>query len=70
MTIDTIHTKTFLVIKTMIEAGWFLDKSLSQIDEHLEFIQKNGHITAEEHQALFDLASQIETRKSATFDLQ
>jgi hypothetical protein len=70
MTIETVHIKTFLAIKTMIEAGWFLDKTLSQIDEHLEFIQKNGHITAEEHQALFELASQIETRKLVTYDLK
>jgi len=63
MTIVVSHTKTFLAIRTMIEAGWFLDKTLSEIDEHLQFIQSNGHITAEEQQALYDLARQVENRQ-------
>ena len=63
MTIVVSHTKTFLAIRTMIEAGWFLDKTLSEIDEHLQFIQSNGHITAEEQQILFDIAKQVENRQ-------
>jgi hypothetical protein len=65
---NTAHTKTFLAIKTMMEAGWFLDKTLIQIDEHLGFIQNNGHITAEEHQALFDLASRMDNRQYARYE--
>ena len=61
------HTKTFLAIRTMIESGWFLDHSISEIDEHLQFIQSNGHITAEEHQALFDLARELEKRQYAAY---
>ena len=67
MKFATSHTKTFLAIKTMIEAGWFSDKTLSEIDEHLQFIQSNGHITAEEHQSLFDSARQLENRQYAEY---
>ena len=70
MTIATSHTKTFLAIKTMIEVGWFLDKTLSEIDEHLQFIQSNGHITAEEHQALYDIAMQLENRQHTEYALE
>ena len=67
MTIPVSATKAFLAIKTMIEAGWFLDKTLSEISEHLEFIQSKGHITAEEHQALFGIAIEIENRQYAEY---
>ena len=67
MTMAATHTKTFLATKTMIEAGWFLDKTLSEIDEHLQFIQSNGHITAEEHEVLFDIAMQLENRQYAEY---
>ena len=70
MTIALFHTKTFLAIRTMIEAGWFLDKTLSEIDEHLQFIQSNGHITAEEHQALYDLAEQVENSQYAEYIIE
>ena len=70
MTIDAVHTKTFLAIRTMIEAGWFLDKTLPQIDEHLGFIQKKGHITAEEHEALFDLANRMEHLEYDRYNLE
>ena len=70
MTIAISHTKTFLAIRTMIEAGWFLDKTLSEIDEHLQFIQSNGHITAEEQQILFDIAEQVENRQYADYVLK
>jgi hypothetical protein len=70
MTIAISHTKTFLAIRTMIEAGWFLDKTLSEIDEHLQFIQSNGHITTEEQQTLFDIAKQLENRQYAAYALE
>ena len=70
MTIATSPTKAFLAIRTMIEAGWFLDKTLFEIDEHLLFIQSNGHITAEEHQALQDIARQVENSKYAEYVLE
>ena len=70
MTITIPNTKTFLAIRTMIEAGWFLDKTLSEIDEHLQFIQSNGHITAEEQQTLFGIAKQVENRHYADYALE
>jgi hypothetical protein len=70
MTIASSHTKTFLAIKIMIEAGWFLDKTLDEIDEHLHFIQFNGHITAEEQQTLFDIAKQVENSQYAEYVLE
>lgn len=65
MTIAASHTKTFLAVRTMIEAGWFSDKTLVEIDEHLQFIQSKGHITDEEQQALFTLARKVENHKFA-----
>ena len=70
MTIAESQTKVFLAIRTMIEAGWFLDKTLNEIDEHLQFIQCNGHITAEEQQTLLDIAKQIENRQYAEYVLE
>ena len=65
MTIAASPTKTFLAVRTMIETGWFSDKTIAEIDEHLQFIQSKGHITDEEQQILFKLARKVENHKCA-----